>query len=322
MRTRWLVALQILVVAAVGGGAWAQDYPSRPIRLVTPFAPGGSSDLIARVIAAPLEADLKQPVLVENRPGASGMIGVDFVAKTAPDGYTLLLTGGSSIGPVFIKGSTLEIYRDLAPISMVYEGPWILYVQRSVPVNSLPELIAYVKANPGKLNYGTTAPNERMLMEMFKHAVGADIVDVPYKGAAPRVTALLANEVQFAITGPQLARQLGADGKVRALMAFGNKRSSILPDVPTPAEAGFAALSAPSAMGGLWAPLKTPPEIISRLNAIIVKALAAPALRERIRDASGGYDAGSSTAEELRARSKAERDFYVEAAKLIRLEPQ
>jgi tripartite-type tricarboxylate transporter receptor subunit TctC len=196
----------------------------------------------------------------------------------------------------------------------------VLFVQRSVPANSIAELVAYARANPGKLNYGTTASNEKMLMEMFKRAAGLDIVEIPYKGGAPRTTALMANEVQLAIGGTLVMKQQGFDAKIKPMMAFGPNRSGSLPDVPTSGEMGFPALSAASTLG-LWAPMNTERDIITRLNRIAVAALAQPAMKAKIRDISG-FDAGGSTPDELRARSKGERDFYVQAAGLIKLQAE
>ena len=310
----------IFLLAMAASLASAADYPVKPVRVVVPFPAGGSTDLIARLLAQQMEPELKQTMLVENRPGAGGLIGVQSVVKSDPDGYTLLITGGSAIGPTFIKGSTTEMYRDLAPISAIYEGPFVLFVQRSVPVNTVAELVAYARANPGKLNYGTTASNEKMLMEMFKRAAGLDIVEIPYKGGAPRTTALMANEVQLAIGGTLVMKQQGFDAKIKPMMAFGPNRSGSLPDVPTTAEMGYPALSAASTLG-LWAPMNTERDIIARLNRIAVAALAQPAMKAKIRDIAG-FDAGGSTPEELRARSKGERDFYVQAAAVIKLQPE
>ena len=317
---RMLGLVGLAFAAFVTAPTIAADYPIKPVRVVVPFPAGGSTDLISRLLAQQLEPELKQTVLVENRPGAGGLIGVAAVVKADADGYTLLITGGSAIGPTFIKGSTVEMYRDLAPISAIYEGPFVLFVQRSVPANTVAELVAYARANPDKLNYGTTAANEKMLMEMFKRAGGLDIVEIPYKGGAPRITAMLANEVQLAIGGTQIMRQQGVDAKIKPLMAFGPNRSGSLPEVPTSAEMGFPALSAASTLG-LWAPMNTERDIITRLNRLVVAILAPAAMKARVRDISG-FDAGGSTPDELRARSKGERDFYVQAAGVIKLQAE
>lgn len=314
------IGISIAMLHLLIGTAAAADYPVKPVRVVVPFPAGGSTDLIARLLSQQMEPELKQTVLVENRPGAGGLVGVQSVVKSDPDGYTLLITGGSAIGPTFIKGSTTEMYRDLAPISAIYEGPFVLFVQRSVTVNTVAELVAYARANPGKLNYGTTASNEKMLMEMFKRAANLDIVEIPYKGGAPRTTALMANEVQLAIGGTLVMKQQGFDARIKPMMAFGPNRSGSLPDVPTTAEMGYPALSAASTLG-LWAPMNTERDIIARLNRIVVAVLAQPAMKLKIRDIAG-FDAGGSTPEELRARSKGERDFYVQAAGVIKLQPE
>jgi len=321
MLRKFLAALGgSLLAAAPLVSAQAQDYPSRPIKVVVPFAAGGQTDIIARLITSVIESELRQPVIVENRGGASGYIGVDVVAKSAPDGYTLVVTGGSAIGPAFVKGSSIEMFRDMTPISAIYEGPFLLFVQRSIPANNVAELVAHLKANPGKYNYGSVGSNEKMLMEMFKRATGANVVEVPYKGGAPRQTAILSNEIQFMVGATQIMKQAGVESKVRPMIAFGTKRSAQLTDVPTAAEAGFPGIAAPSTLG-MWGPPKLPADIVAKLNPIVVKALAQPGIRDKIRDLSG-MDTGGSSPEDLRTRSKAERDFYVEAAKVIKLEPQ
>lgn len=309
-----------LTLAAGATAALAQDYPTRPVKVVVPFAAGGQTDIIARMIAPVLEAELKQPFIIENRGGASGYVGVDVVAKAPADGYTLVITGGSAIGPAFVKGSNIEMFRDMTPVSAIYEGPFLLFVQRSVPVNTVGELVAHLKANPGKYNYGSVGSNEKMLLEMFKRATGTDIVEVPYKGGAPRQTAILSNEIQFMVGATQIMKQAGVESKVRPMIAFGTKRSAQLPDVPTAAEAGFPGIAAPSTLG-MWGPPRLPQDIVAKLNPIVVRALSQPGIRDKIRDLSG-MDPGGSSPEELRTRSKAERDFYVEAAKLIKLDPQ
>ncbi len=170
------------------------------------------------------------------------------------------------------------MYRDLSPIPAVCEGPFVPFVQRSVPASTVAELVAYVRANPGKLNYGTTASDEKMLMEMFKRAANLDIVEIPCKGGAPRTTALMANKVQLAIGGTLVMKQQGFDSKIKPMMVFGPNRSGSLPDVPTTAEMGYPALAAASTPG-LWAPMTTARDIIARLNRIAEAALAQPSMK-------------------------------------------
>jgi len=314
------LAVAVAQAATFTQTAGAADYPSKPIHVTIPFPPGGTTDLITRTLAPQMEPELKQPVVVENKPGAGGLLGVMSVARAEPDGYNVVVTGGSAIGPTFIKDSTIEMYRDLAPVSAFYEGVFVMVVQRSVPATNMAELVAYAKANPGKLNYGTTASNEKMLMEMFKRAAGVEIVEINYKGGAPRVAAMLANEVQLAIGASEMLNRPDLAAKVRAVIAFGPRAPSQHPGIPTAAQAGFPSLNAPST-AGMWAPQGTPADVITKLNRAVVPLLAMPANKAKILELSG-FDAGGSTPEELRARSKAERDFYVQAATLMKLQPQ
>src|SRR5437899_2443530 len=228
MRTDKLLALIALCAAAAG--ALAQGYPANPIRIVVGFPPGGGNDIIARMIGSKMQEAWSQPVVIDNRPGANSIIAAEFVAKSAPDGYTLLVnaTGGMSVNPVLYTKLPYDPLRDFVPISMVGVFPLVLVVHPSVPVSSVHELIAYAKANPGKLNYSAGSTGFQVATEMFKQMTDTDIKHIPYKGSAASITAVIAGDVQMTIVdSPPLMPQLRS-GRVRALAVTTAKRASAM----------------------------------------------------------------------------------------------
>ena len=291
----------VLSIILFGSFQWAaaQSYPSRPIRMVVAFPPGGSTDLSARALGERLAAALAQPVLVENKPGASGNIGAEFVARSAPDGYTLFMAATSfATSPAFFPKLSWDPLKDFAPISLVATVPIIVVVHPSVPARTPGDLIAHSKANPGKLNMASpgAATLTRLSGEMFKQAAGIDWVTVHYKGGPPAVQDLLAGNahVMFANISDVIG-QVKA-GRLRALAVTTAKRSAVAPELPTLAEGalpGFAVAT----WQAVLAPAGTPREIVQRLNAEIVKAMSEPAIKERF--VSFGTDAATGTPEEL-----------------------
>jgi tripartite-type tricarboxylate transporter receptor subunit TctC len=304
-RRHFLTALAAGALA-FGQGAVAQSYPNKPIRIIVPFPAGGGYDFSARNIAQKLSDSLGQPVVVENRAGANGNIGSDVVAKSAPDGYTLLLGG---IGP---QALSVALYpklpydpeRDLQPISLVAGQPNLLVVKPSLPVKSLGEFIKYAKANPGKLSVGSAGngSGQHFGLEQLKQEAGLDAVHVPYKGAAPLHAALLGGEIDAAFNIIQLPMPQVRKGDLRALAIASKKRSALAPDVPTMAELGFPIDF--DTWYALYAPAGTPKEIVSRLNAETLKALQAPDFKERA--AALGVDLLGTTPEQLAAHQRAE----------------
>jgi len=292
------IALSLLCFALFAASASAQ-YPTKPIRMVVAFPPGGSTDLAARALGDKLAAALGQPVIVENKPGASGNIGADFVAKSAPDGYTLLMAATSfATSPAFFPKLGWDPVKDFAPVSLVATVPIIVVVNPSVPAQNPQELIAYSKANPGKLNMASpgAATLTRLAGEMFKQAAGLDWVTVHYKGGPPAVQDMLAGNahVMFANISDVIS-QVKA-GRLRALAVTTAKRSAVAPDLPTLGEGalpGFAVAT----WQAVVAPAGTPREVVRRLNAEIVKAMAQAEMKERF--LSFGTDAVTSTPEEL-----------------------
>ena len=291
-----ILAAVLLAAAATTGLA---QYPAKPIRMVVAFPPGGSTDLAARALGDKLAAALGQPVIVENKPGASGNIGADFVAKSAPDGYTLLMAATSfATAPAFFPKLGWDPLKDFAPVSMVATVPIIVVVNPAVPAQNAQELIAYSKANPGKLNMASpgAATLTRLAGEMFKQSAGLDWVTVHYKGGPPAVQDLLAGNahVMFANISDVIS-QVKA-GRLRAIAVTTAKRSAVAPELPTLAEGvlpGFAVATWQAVM----APAGTPRDVVQRLNAETVKAMALPEMKERF--LSFGTDAATSTPEEL-----------------------
>jgi tripartite-type tricarboxylate transporter receptor subunit TctC len=297
MRVKYLIAA--LAAALCAQAVHAQSYPSRPVRMVVAFPPGGSTDLAARTLGDKLAAALGQPVIVDNKPGASGNIGAEFVARAAPDGHTLLMAATSfATSPAFFPKLGWDPVKDFAPVSLVATVPIIVVVSPSVPVQNPRELIAYSKANPGKLNLASpgAATLTRLAGEMFKQAAGLDWVTVHYKGGTPAVADLLGGQAHVMFANISDAIALVRAGKLRALAVTTARRSEIVPDLPTIAESGLPGFEA-STWQAVVAPAGTPREIVQRLNAEIVKAMAAPDVRQRF--LSFGTDAASSTPEEL-----------------------
>lgn len=296
---RFVAAMAVLW--SVSGGVCAQAWPSKPIKLVVPFATGGATDLAGRLVAQHLGAALGQPVVVDNRPGAAGNIGTDYVAKSAPDGYTLLLTSLSSIAiaPYFDKALPYNPIRDLAPVSLVANIASVLVVHPSVPVKTVTELVAFSKANPDKLNYGSSGVGDgnHLAGELFNSMTGATLVHVPYKGGAPAMTDLMGGQIQMMFATVAAAIPNVQAGKVRPIAMTELKRSELLPDLPTIAETvtGYEFTS----WLGLFAPAGTPPDVVARLNAEVVKVLKLPDVRARLLGA--GLEPVSNTPVEFAA---------------------
>jgi len=279
MRTALFAALAAIACTP----ALAQSYPAKPIRLVVAFAPGGASDLLARMLAMRLSDSFRQTVVVDNRPGAGGIIGSDLVAKATPDGYTLLLGSAAAfaITPHLNVRLPYDTADDFAPVSPFASLTFVLTVNPKVPAHSLKELIALAKAKPGTLNLGSAGngTTTHMVGELFKHTAAVDLVHVPYKGAGPAMVGLVSGQIQVlfdaAITTlPQLKA-----GRIRALAVGSPKRSPLFPDLPTMSEAGLPGFTAGNWFG-VFAPSGTPAAVVARLNAEIAKVMAQPDSRE------------------------------------------
>jgi tripartite-type tricarboxylate transporter receptor subunit TctC len=271
----------VLVVLACAP-AFAQDYPSRPVKIVVPFAAGGPADIYARFLGQRLQEALGQPFVVEDRPGAGSVIGTDAVAKSPPDGYTLLMMSNTqTVNESLMQNKPYALMRDFVPVAPVNYSDLVLVVYPTVPVANVTELIALAKSKPGKLNYASSGPGTpyHMAGELFKAMANVDIVHVPYKGSSQARTDVLGGQVDMMFDAVTTMSEFARSGKVKALATTGKVRSSVLPNVPTLSEAGVVGYEAVLWLG-IVAPKGTPPEIVKRLNTEIVKIVGKPDVRD------------------------------------------
>jgi len=307
---RGIVAVTACAWALWTGAACAQDkYPSRPIRLVIPFAPGGGSDVTARLLGPRVAERLGQTVVIDNRPAASGVVGANIVAKAVPDGYTLLGTTVTFvINGTLQKGLPYDAFKDFTPITQVIVSPFGLLLHPSVPAKTVKELIAYARANPGKLLYGSSGPGSspHLSAELFLSMAGLKMTHVPYKGIAPAITAQLSNEVQLAFSNMFSTLGHWKAGRLRLIAHGGQKRVESFPDVPTLAESGLPGYES-SNWYGYVATARTPPAIIRTLNRVFVAAINEPDMRKIL--VAQGNDVIANTPEEFARviRADAER---------------
>ena len=300
----------------------AQTYPAKPIRLIVPFAAGGPNDVIGRVVATKLSELLGQTVVVDNRAGAGGAVGTALVGTAAPDGYTILISGTSSlaINPSLYKTLPYDPIRDFAPVSLVGTAPSLLVMHPSMPVKTIKDLIALAQAKPGQINYASggigSAPH--LAGELLNAMAKINMVHVPYKGGGPSLTAVMAGQVHLFMGGLSAAMPPVKDGRLRGIAVTSPKRSQFLPDTPTIAETvpGYDVVN----WYAIFAPAKTPAPIVSRLNAEIVKALAAPDVRKRFTDLA--LDADTSTPEELGAYLGREIKKWAQVVKTAGIKPE
>jgi tripartite-type tricarboxylate transporter receptor subunit TctC len=313
---RCCFALAVFASAlGTGNVAPAQDYPTRPIRVIVPFAAGGAVDTLARLLSAKLSESFGQPVIVENRPGAGGNTGADAVAKAPTDGYTVLQsTNGQAISPALYRTLPFDAVRDFIPVTQLVSTSTVLVANPKLPAASLKELIALAKSKPGALNYGSSGVGNalHLTMEMLKRATGIDIQPVPYRGDAPLNAALIAGDIDVAIVPVATARPLIEGGQLRTLAVTSASRVAALPDVPTIAEDGLPGFEA-SGWQGFFLPARSPPAMVRVLQRTTAAVLAKPDVAERIR-AMGNEPVGS-TPEEFEARFKADLTAF---AKVIR----
>ncbi|MEO6625897.1 MAG: tripartite tricarboxylate transporter substrate binding protein [Burkholderiaceae bacterium] len=289
--TSTLLLLPLLAAAA---------FPERPIRLVVPFPPGGAVDFFARVVQAPLAELLGQPIVIDNKAGASGMLGAGIVSKSAPDGYTLLLGNIASLAinvGIYPK-MPYDPQKDFTPVLRTVDVNYVLVVHPSVPVKTVAELIAYARANPGKLSYGSSGSGSlpHLGTELIKAQAGIDMVHVPYKGGGPMVTDVLGGTIQVALADQANLMPHVATGRVRALAVATTKRSANAPELPTIAEGGLAGFDA-TAWQGLVGPAGMPTDVVKRLNEALIKVMAMPAVREKLLGA--GLDPIGGTPEQF-----------------------
>jgi tripartite-type tricarboxylate transporter receptor subunit TctC len=308
----------LLISSALFGttsGSMGQTYPERPLRLVIPFAPGGTSDILARLIAPPLRTVLGQSVIPDNRPGAGSNIGSEIVAKAQPDGYTLLIgTPALSSNPALYGKVNYDPIASFAPVTLLTEIPIVLVVHPGVPVKSVRELIALAKAQPGKLNFGSSGNGGigHLVGELFKSSTGVEMVHVPYKGNGPALVDLMAGALSMTFSDIAGASPYIKAGKMRPLAITTARRSAMLSEVPTMTEAGVPGFQA-SSWFAIFAPARTPKAIIDKLNADILQVLRMPEVRERLTGL--GFEVVGGTPDELGAFLKAEITKWTKVVK-------
>src|SRR5262245_137762 len=303
---RWPWRAVLIALAFGAADASAQNYPTKPIRIIVPFAAGGAVDALARIISAKLQEQLGQPVIVENRAGAGGMTGSDLVAKSSPDGYTILQnTNGQAISPAIYRTLPFDTLKDFIPVTQLVTTSTVLVANPKLPAKTVRELIALAKAQPGKLNYGMTGVGNslHLTMEMFKRAAGIDIQAVPYRGDALLNPALIAGEIDVAIVPIGTIVPLIEGGQLRALAVNSARRSAVLPDVPTVSEAAIPGFEA-AGWQGYFVPASTPREIVERIQREAAAAIALPDMQARLK--AMGNDPVASTSNEFNVKFRAD----------------
>jgi tripartite-type tricarboxylate transporter receptor subunit TctC len=303
--SRLLIALSLAILSGIGG-AHAQTYPSRPITLVVPFPPGGSTDAAARILAERMRAPLGQPVVIENVGGAGGSIGVGRVARAAPDGYTFDIgQWDTHVGSIIYK-LDYDLEKDFEPIGLVSNNPQLMVAKNDLPANTLGELVTWMKANPGKINFVNQNAAANVSGVLFENLTKQKVQFIPYRGAGPAMTDLISGTVDLLVVQGAVALPQVRAGKIKALANLSAQRSASMADIPTADETGVPGLYM-SGWFGFWAPKGTPKEIIAKLNAATVEALADPAIQKRFSDL--GLDVAAreqQTPEGLAAFQKAE----------------
>ncbi|MES2511839.1 MAG: tripartite tricarboxylate transporter substrate binding protein [Pseudomonadota bacterium] len=302
------VCISAALPAAAQGNARA--YPANPVRMIVPHPAGGPADLIARVAAVELGKGLNQSFFVENRPGGGSLIGAAAVAQAKPDGETLLVNASVHvIYPAMFKQLNFDVIRDFTPVTQLTSVPLVLMVNPQLPVKNVRELIAYAKANPGKLSFGSSGNGgaQHLAAELFKQMTGTYMVHIPYRGAAPALTDLIGGQIQVMFDSMTSSLQHIRSGKLRALAVTSEKRSSLLPDAPTVAESGVSGYTLAN-WYGIWAPKNTPPEIANRIASEIARTFRTPEMSARLRNS--GSEVVASTPEEFAKFCLSEKDKW------------
>ena len=321
-----ILAAGVLAIAPLtfaSGTALAQAYPSKPIKIVIPFVAGGSSDIVGRAIGSKFSELLGQPAIVENRPGANGSIAAEFVAKSDPDGYTVLVgsIGVFSINQALFKDLRYNALRDFAPLTLAVTTPNVLITRPDLPANSMKELVEFAKKNPGKLSYCSsgTGSSDHLTGEVFKQGAGIFAVHVPYRGGAACQTDIMGSQIDLSFQNLGAVTNYIKAGKMKALAVTAKSRHPQLANVPTTGEAGFSDLVVTSWQAAA-APAKTPREIVAKLNDAAVKALRSPEVRERMSQI--GFDVVASTPDEFGRFMKQEVDRWTEVVKRGGIKPE
>jgi tripartite-type tricarboxylate transporter receptor subunit TctC len=320
MRKRFVLGAALFFAATA---VMAQNYPSRPVRFVVPYAPGGSTDTLARTIGVTLTGHLGQQVVVDNRPGANGDIGMTLVAKAPPDGYTIVLgyIANLGIGPALHVKNPYDPLKDFASITQVAGASNIVVIHPSLPAKSLKELIAYSKANPGKISFASAGVGSigHLTGELLNGTTGTDMVHVPYKGSGQAISDLVGGHIKMMISGMASTLPHVHTGKLVAIATTGIKRTPATPDIPTIAESGFPGLEA-SSWFGVLAPAGTPRAVVTRLNADIRKTLQNPAVEKRLSNV--GFEIIHGTPEQFTAYIKSEMQKWAKVVKAAGIKPE
>ena len=302
------IAAAAFVLGALAASAAAQEYPAKVVRFVLPFPPGGSTDIYARTIANELQSAWGKTVIVENRPGATGVIGAELVRQAPPDGYTLLFTSntGHVLGPLLMATRPFDAVADFTPVTKVLKFPLYLIVHPSVPVKSIREFIAFARARPNQLNYASSGQGgtSHLVGELFNGVAGIKAGHVPYKGAAPAQQSVLSGETQYLFNNIGVSQPFVRAGKLKGLAVTGDKRSPALPEVPTIGEAGIAGLEDAYTWLGLLAPPKLPAAITGKLNAEVVRIMHTPEIEKRV--LNDGYQVVANTPAQFAAEMQSE----------------
>ena len=315
-----LIAMALVIAAAP---AAAQEYPVKPIRMIVPFAPGGPNDVLGRIVALKVSEQIGQQVVIDNRSGAGGSTGTGLAASAPPDGYTLLFSGPSSlsINPSLYAKLPYDALRDFAPVSLAGTAPSLLAVHPSVPARTVKELVAIARASPGKLNYasGGVGGGPHLAGELFKSLARVDVVHVPYRGAGPALVALASGQVDMYVGGISAVLPMVRDKRIRPIAVTSAARTPLMPEMPTFVESGMPGYEVVNWYAVL-APAATPKPVIAKLNAEIVKALAAPDVKKRFADL--GTDATSSTPEQLGAYHREDLARWAKVIKAAKIQPE
>jgi tripartite-type tricarboxylate transporter receptor subunit TctC len=304
----------IALLALLAGSAAAQDYPNKPIRILVGYAAGGGNDIIVRVMTNEMSKGLGQPVIVENKPGAQSIIAAELAARAAPDGYTIFMgpSGPMTINPATYSKLSYSPTRDFAPISMICEFPLIVTVDAALPIRNIKELLAYIKANPGKSNYASSAGIFQITTEMFKQRTGSAIEMIPYKSSGESVQALIGHQVMLTIVDPPPATGPLKAGTIRGLAVTSGKRHPSWPDLPTMAEAGVPDMEVP-VWTAFFAPAKTPAAIVARLQKEVARVVQTAEVKERF--AGMGLEPVGGSSEELGRRVASDIEKWTAVAK-------
>jgi tripartite-type tricarboxylate transporter receptor subunit TctC len=309
-----------LLFALLLAGAANAQFPSKPVHIIVPYTPGGGTDIISRALAAKMQESWGQQVLVENRPGANGIIGTEVMVKSPPDGHTVaMVVGAHVVNAVLQAKMPFDPIGDTTAVSLVATSPWVIGIWPGVPAQNLKEFIAYAKANPGRLRFGSSESSSRLAGEQFKQVAGVDLVHVPYKGGAQIVQDMLGGHVEVGFTSVLTFLAHHKSGKIRVLAVGGKARAGAMPDVPTAAEAGLPGYET-YVWYGMYAPKGTPVPVVSKIQQEIARLVKLPEFSERF--AALGADAVASTPDEFAAFTRAEHEKFARLVKAANIQPE